>query len=100
MECSAFCTSNSVQGVSAHYYEVTTCCWMPDLEPVLAFLQDQFVGSKGQEEALKAVAGWLERLTRGSFSEDEEPLDENSRVYLQSYRDQFTRFSLFEVSIP
>ncbi|CAL8461903.1 g1434 [Coccomyxa elongata] len=62
----------------------------------LRSFQDQFVGSESQVEALKTVAGWLERLQRGSFSEDEEPLDENSRVYLQSYRDQFTRFSLFE----
>ena len=73
---------------------------MPTVEPDLALLQGQFVGSESQVEALRTVAGWLERLQRGSFSEDEEPLDENSRVYLQSYRDQFTRFSLFEVSTP
>lgn len=61
-------------------------------------VQDQFEGTESQAKALKALHFWLERFEGGSLSDEEEPLDGDSRVYLQSYRDQFTRFSLFEVS--
>ncbi|KAK9908731.1 hypothetical protein WJX75_002027 [Coccomyxa subellipsoidea] len=64
----------------------------------LRTFQDQYVGTDSQVQALSTLASWLQRVERGSFTDDEEPLDENSRQYLQSYHDQFTRISLFEVA--
>ncbi len=77
------------QEFTVHAHSMTFSC-----------LQDQYVGTESQVQALSTLANWLQRLERGSYTDDEEPLDENSRQYLQSYHEQFTRISLFEVRCP
>ena len=47
---------------------------------------------------MESLQNWLSKLQRDSSTDDEEMLDEGSRAYLHSFRDNFTRYSLFQVS--
>jgi hypothetical protein len=62
-------------------------------------MQEQKAVTESQTKAFQTLISWLERQEAGFGSEDEELLDENSLAYLHSYRDQFTRFSLFSVRL-
>ena len=51
-----------------------------------------------EQNCLESLQHWLSKLQRDSSTDDEEMLDEGSRAYLHSFRDNFTRYSLFQVS--
>ena len=51
-----------------------------------------------EQSCLESLQHWLCKLQRDSSTDDEEMLDEGSRAYLHSFRDNFTRYSLFQVS--
>ena len=50
-----------------------------------------------EQNCLESLQHWLSKLQRDSSTDDEEMLDEGSRAYLHSFRDNFTRYSLFQV---
>ena len=53
--------------------------------------------SKEEASSLESLQTWLSKLQRDSSTDDEEFLDDNSKAYLHSFRDNFTRYSLFLV---
>ena len=53
--------------------------------------------SKEEASSLESLQTWLWKLQRDSSTDDEEFLDDNSKAYLHSFRDNFTRYSLFLV---
>lgn len=53
--------------------------------------------SKEEASNLESLQTWLWKLQRDSSTDDEEFLDDNSKAYLHSFRDNFTRYSLFLV---
>ena len=61
-------------------------------------MQEEAEGAQGFLAPLQPLIKWLEQRLKGGVTSDEEDLlDDNSRIYLQSHQDQFTRFSLFQV---
>ena len=53
--------------------------------------------SKEETQSLESLQLWLRKLQRDSSTDDEDMLDANSRAYLHSFRDNFTRYSMFLV---
>ena len=53
--------------------------------------------SREEIESLTSLQQWLRKLQRDSSTDDEDNLDDSSRAYLHSFRDNFTRYSLFLV---
>ena len=53
--------------------------------------------SREETESLTSLHQWLRKLQRDSSTDDEDKLDDSSRAYLHSFRDNFTRYSLFLV---
>lgn len=55
--------------------------------------------SKEEADSLESLQHWLRKLQRDSSTDEEDMLDDNSRAYLHSFRDNFTRYSLFLVGL-
>lgn len=53
--------------------------------------------SREETRSLTSLQQWLRKLQRDSSTDDEDNLDDSSRAYLHSFRDNFTRYSLFLV---
>ncbi len=53
--------------------------------------------SREETRNLTSLQQWLRKLQRDSSTDDEDNLDDSSRAYLHSFRDNFTRYSLFLV---
>jgi hypothetical protein len=60
-------------------------------------MQNQGSVPEAEQTALRTIVCWLGQVEEGASNDDSEPLDDSSRAYLHSYRDQFTRFSLISV---
>ena len=54
--------------------------------------------SREETKSLTSLQQWLRKLQRDSTTDDEDSLDDSSRAYLHSFRDNFTRYSLFLVT--
>ncbi len=55
--------------------------------------------SREEDSSLTSLQQWLRKLQRDSSTDDEDKLDDSSRAYLHSFRDNFTRYSLFLVML-
>ena len=52
---------------------------------------------QSEQTALRTLVRYLGQVEEDASNDESEPLDDSSRAYLHSYRDQFTRISLIAV---